>query len=235
MWVPLRAARIGVRIGFVAGGPSSPDEAAETRSATRRIFHYQRPHVASQPRRRVGGVADLSAVETVIDEVCDPLPQGCVVVNKSTVPVGTAVRTAEMLNRLDVTVGAIRISSAKVPQWKVFLHPDRIMVGCDAQDTAERVAAFVHSTRATDRTHRLTEFAIGASVVRVPPAMHRRVYLLRSVTSAATLAIYVLLPRTLVTQTTSRILCGKRDADSLDSGACAPRVLPLPLLARRAV
>jgi hypothetical protein len=136
-----------------------------------------------------------------------------VVVNKSTVSVGTAARTAEMFNRLDVTVGAIRISSAKVPQWKVFLHPDRIMVGCDAQDTTERVAAFVHSTRATDRTHRLTdspthrlsEFAIGASVVRVPPAMHRRVYLLRSVTSAATLAIYVLLPRTLVTQTTSRI------------------------------
>jgi hypothetical protein len=37
------------------------------------------------------------------------------------------------------------------------------------------------------------------------PATHRRVYLLRSVMSAATLAIYVLLPRTLVTQTTSRV------------------------------
>lgn len=79
------------------------------------------------------------------------------VVNKSTVPVGTAARTAEMLNRLDVTVGSDRNSSAKVPQWKVFLHPDRIMVGCDAQDTTERVAAFVHSTRGTDRTHRLTD------------------------------------------------------------------------------
>jgi hypothetical protein len=119
-----------------------------------------------------------------------------------------------------------------------FVHPDRIVVGCDAQDTAERVAAFVHSTRGTDRTHRLTDSPSSRSErqwFRVPPAMHRRVYLLRSVTSAATLAIYVLLPRTLVTQTTSRILCGKRDADSLDSGACAPRVLPLPLLARRAV
>jgi hypothetical protein len=86
-----------------------------------------------------------------------------------------------------------------------FVHPDRIVVGCDAQDTAERVAAFVHSARGTDRSHRLSEFAIGGSVVRVPPATHRRVYLLRSVMSAATLAIYVLLPRTLVTQTTSRI------------------------------
>jgi UDP-glucose/GDP-mannose dehydrogenase family, NAD binding domain len=123
MWVPLRAARIGVRIGFVAGAPSSPDEPAEPRSATRRIFHYQRPHVVSQPRRRVGGVADLSAVETVIDEVCDPLPQGCVVVNKSTVSVGTAARTAEMLNRLDVTVVNDPNSSAKVPQWKVFCTP----------------------------------------------------------------------------------------------------------------
>jgi hypothetical protein len=51
------------------------------------------------------------------------------------------------------------------------------MVGCDAQDTTERVAAFVHSTRGTDRTHRLTdspthrltEFAIGASVVSGTP------------------------------------------------------------------
>jgi hypothetical protein len=62
-----------------------------------------------------------------------------------------------MLNRLDVTVVSDPNSSAKVPQWKVFLHPDRIVVGCDAQDTAERVAAFVHSTRGTDRTHRLTD------------------------------------------------------------------------------
>jgi UDPglucose 6-dehydrogenase len=45
------------------------------------------------------------------------------VVNKSTVLVGTAARTAEMLNRPDVTVVSDPNSSAKVPQWKVFCTP----------------------------------------------------------------------------------------------------------------
>ncbi len=43
----------------------------------------------------VGGMADLGAVESVVDEVRDLLSPNSVVVNKSTVPVGTAERTAE--------------------------------------------------------------------------------------------------------------------------------------------
>src|SRR6266536_1422366 len=52
----------------------------------------------------VGGVADLSAVESVVDECREQLPAGCIVVNKSTVPVGTAARTSELLGRADVAV-----------------------------------------------------------------------------------------------------------------------------------
>ena len=52
----------------------------------------------------VGGIADLSAVESVMEEVRDQLPAAAVVVNKSTVPVGTATRTAELLDRDDVAV-----------------------------------------------------------------------------------------------------------------------------------
>jgi UDPglucose 6-dehydrogenase len=89
----------------------------------------------------VGGVADLSAVETVIDEVRDHLPKGCVVVNKSTVPVGTAARTAEMLNRPDVAVVSNPEFLREGSAVEDFLHPDRIVVGCDEQDAAERVAA----------------------------------------------------------------------------------------------
>src|SRR5205085_11428714 len=51
-----------------------------------------------------GGAADLSAVEAVATEVRALLPTGCVVVHKSTVPVGPAVRTAQWLNRPDVAV-----------------------------------------------------------------------------------------------------------------------------------
>jgi len=54
----------------------------------------------------VGGIADLAAVEVVIEEVCDTVPAGAVVVNKSPVRVGTAARTGELLERDDVAVGS---------------------------------------------------------------------------------------------------------------------------------
>ncbi|WP_436492673.1 UDP-glucose dehydrogenase family protein [Actinokineospora sp. HUAS TT18] len=89
----------------------------------------------------VGGVADLSIVESVIEEVRDLLPTGAVVVNKSTVPVGTAERTEELLVRDDVAVVSnpefLREGSAVYD----FLNPDRIVVGGSKQDAAERVAA----------------------------------------------------------------------------------------------
>jgi UDPglucose 6-dehydrogenase len=88
-----------------------------------------------------GGAADLSAVEAVATEVRSLLPSGCVVVNKSTVPVGTAARTAELLNRSDIAVVSNPEFLREGSAVQDFLNPDRIVVGCDAQDAAERVAA----------------------------------------------------------------------------------------------
>jgi UDPglucose 6-dehydrogenase len=89
----------------------------------------------------VGGIADLSEVEAVIEETRDALPAGAVVVNKSTVPVGTAVRTAELLERDDVAVVSNPEFLREGSAVHDFLHPDRIVVGSAAQDAAERVAA----------------------------------------------------------------------------------------------
>jgi UDPglucose 6-dehydrogenase len=88
-----------------------------------------------------GGAADLSAVEAVVREVRALLPPGCVVVNKSTVPVGTAARTARLLDRPDVAVVSNPEFLREGSAVEDFLNPDRIVVGCDAQDAAERVAA----------------------------------------------------------------------------------------------
>ncbi|MBV8993054.1 MAG: UDP-glucose/GDP-mannose dehydrogenase family protein [Pseudonocardiales bacterium] len=88
-----------------------------------------------------GGGADLSVVEAVAAEVRALLPTGCVVVNKSTVPVGTAGRTAQWLNRPDVAVVSNPEFLREGSAVHDFLNPDRIVVGCDAQDAAERVAA----------------------------------------------------------------------------------------------
>jgi UDPglucose 6-dehydrogenase len=88
-----------------------------------------------------GGAADMSAVEAVAAEVHALLPPGCVVVNKSTVPVGTAARTAQLLGRQDVAVVSNPEFLREGSAVEDFLNPDRIVVGCDAQDAAERVAA----------------------------------------------------------------------------------------------
>ncbi|MGH3592348.1 MAG: UDP-glucose dehydrogenase family protein, partial [Pseudonocardiaceae bacterium] len=88
-----------------------------------------------------GGAADLSAVEAVAAEVHELLPAGCVVVNKSTVPVGTAARTVQLLDRPDVAVVSNPEFLREGSAVEDFLNPDRIVVGCDAQDAAERVAA----------------------------------------------------------------------------------------------
>jgi len=89
----------------------------------------------------VGGIADLAAVEAVIEEVRDALPAGAVVVNKSTVPVGTAVRTAELLERGDVAVVSNPEFLPEGSAVQDFLNPDRSVVGSSSQDAAERVAA----------------------------------------------------------------------------------------------
>ncbi|WP_214403955.1 UDP-glucose dehydrogenase family protein [Pseudonocardia lacus] len=89
----------------------------------------------------VGGVADLSAVEAVVEETRELLPPGCVVVNKSTVPVGTADRTAELLGRDDVAVVSNPEFLREGSAVRDFLHPDRIVVGSNSSpEAAERVA-----------------------------------------------------------------------------------------------
>jgi UDPglucose 6-dehydrogenase len=89
----------------------------------------------------VGGVADLRAVEAVVEETRELLAPGAVVVNKSTVPVGTASRTAELLDRADVSVVSNPEFLREGSAVHDFLNPDRIVVGCDAAEAAERVAA----------------------------------------------------------------------------------------------
>ena len=88
-----------------------------------------------------GGTADLSAVFAVAAEIRDVLPRGCAVVNKSTVPVGSAARVSEALGRADCPVVSnpefLREGSAVAD----FLHPDRIVVGSADRGAAERIAA----------------------------------------------------------------------------------------------
>ncbi|EFL36625.1 sugar oxidoreductase [Streptomyces viridochromogenes DSM 40736] len=87
-----------------------------------------------------GGAADLAAVEAVAAQIREVLPAGCVVVNKSTVPVGTSERVATLLGRDDVAVVSNPEFLREGRAVQDFLHPDRIVIGAADRDAARRVA-----------------------------------------------------------------------------------------------
>lgn len=87
------------------------------------------------------GGADLAAVRSVVAEIRELLPAGAVLVNKSTVPVGTAAATARLLGRDDVSVVSNPEFLREGSAVHDFLYPDRIVVGGDDQAATERVAA----------------------------------------------------------------------------------------------
>jgi len=87
------------------------------------------------------GSADLSYIENVARSVGPHLLPDAVVVNKSTVPVGTSVQVAKWLGREDVSVVSnpefLRQGTALLD----FLHPNRIVVGGDNEAAVETVAS----------------------------------------------------------------------------------------------
>jgi len=85
------------------------------------------------------GQADLQYVERAASEIGGSLPPNAVVVNKSTVPVGSTRIVERVIRRSDISVVSnpefLREGTAVFD----FLHPDRIVVGADNLEAAERV------------------------------------------------------------------------------------------------
>lgn len=123
------------RLSFHVGASAALAECERTGQAAEVLF------LCVPTPMGAGGVADLAAVEAVIEETRSTLPRSCVVVNKSTVPVGTADRTAELLDRPDIAVVSNPEFLREGSAVHDFLNPDRIVVGSESQDAAERVAA----------------------------------------------------------------------------------------------
>ncbi len=94
------------------------------------------------------GSADLSFVEAVAAEIGPHLRPGTVIINKSTVPVGSTLVVERVLGRTDVQVVSnpefLREGTA-VPD---SLHPERIVVGADDQSAAARVGELFAGTQA---------------------------------------------------------------------------------------
>lgn len=86
------------------------------------------------------GNADLSAVEDVANEIGPHLLANSVVINKSTVPVGTAFLVRDLLCRSDVDVVSNPEFLAEGSAVLDFLQPDRIVIGAETVEVGNRVA-----------------------------------------------------------------------------------------------
>jgi UDPglucose 6-dehydrogenase len=91
------------------------------------------------------GAANLSFVENVAREIAPSLGPNTVVVNKSTVPVGSTRFVQRVL--ADAGVSSDGVTVASNPEFlregqavHDFLNPDRIVIGCEQPEAAVRVS-----------------------------------------------------------------------------------------------
>ncbi|MFI0798116.1 UDP-glucose dehydrogenase family protein [Amycolatopsis lurida] len=96
------------------------------------------------------GAADVRVLEEVVATLPGLLRPGCAVVTKSTVPVGTGTRLAELLGRPDLPVVSNPEFLREGHAVEDFLRPDRIVLGSVPENraAAERVAALYGETNA---------------------------------------------------------------------------------------
>jgi len=94
------------------------------------------------------GSADLSYVMSAVADIRKVLEHGAVLVNKSTVPVGSASRVREALQREDVAVVSnpefLRQGTAVMD----FLNPSRVVIGGDNPAAVEKVASLYDGVQA---------------------------------------------------------------------------------------
>lgn len=91
------------------------------------------------------GAADMSFVEAVVREIAPHLRPNTVVINKSTMPVGSNRLVQRILAESGASIDEIHVASN--PEFlregtsvRDFLHPARVVVGADESATAVRVS-----------------------------------------------------------------------------------------------
>lgn len=94
------------------------------------------------------GSADLAYVEAAAAEIGPVLPYEAIVVNKSTVPVGSTKVVERVLRRPDVRVVSNPEFLREGSAVEDFLNPDRVVVGADDRAAAIAVGALYDKVRA---------------------------------------------------------------------------------------
>ena len=120
------------RLEFVVGAATAAQSAAI-------VF------LCVQTPQGTDGSADLSFVEAVAREIAPVLAPNTVVVNKSTVPVGSTRFVQRVLSEVGARAEGVTVASN--PEFlregqavRDFLNPDRIVIGCEDRESAVRVS-----------------------------------------------------------------------------------------------
>lgn len=100
-------------------------------------FHF----LCLQTPPRADGAADLQFLLAAVREIAPVLQPRSVLVNKSTVPVGTASVVQAAVDRDDVSVVSNPEFLREGTAIDDFMHPDRVVVGSDDDHATDRVAA----------------------------------------------------------------------------------------------
>jgi UDPglucose 6-dehydrogenase len=120
----------------------------------------------------VDGEADLQYVRMAAEAIANTMDHGVIIINKSTVPVGTGNWVAEIIRenqpkRIDYSVVSCPEFLREGSAIQDFLSPDRTVIGSEDLDAAERVAQLHLPLRApimvTDlRTAEMIKYASNA-------------------------------------------------------------------------
>jgi len=113
------------------------------------------------------GAADLQFLLTAVGQIGDVLPADSILVNKSTVPAGTADLVLATVDRTDVRVVSNPEFLREGSAIQDFLHPDRVVVGGDDPAAVAKVAELYASldtlTMTTDaKSSELIKYASNA-------------------------------------------------------------------------
>ena len=86
------------------------------------------------------GGADLRYIEAAAAQIAPVLEPGALVVNKSTVPVGSTRAVEDVLRRTDIAVVSNPEFLREGTAVHDFLNPDRVVIGADDRAAGERLA-----------------------------------------------------------------------------------------------
>ena len=103
----------------------------------------------------VDGEADLQYVKTAVESIADTVDSPILVINKSTVPVGTGDWVADVIRRrrgnrpLDFSVVSNPEFLREGSAINDFMNPDRVVLGSEDRSAANRVATLYQPLRCT--------------------------------------------------------------------------------------